>query len=387
MLVAVLLLAASSGAGRYPMALQVQSTDAARAATYSHQQDFSGLHGPPAETSVSFVGKQAVDAYTELATRLFQADAQPRLTLTVVSVKASLAWQNDAWHGVVQHELELRDAHAKLLGSWTVEGRGGVYGLGEGAVPAAFQAATTMAERAFEARFEEPAGVAAFLAGAGVSPGSVGRRAAVAEAPPPPPPAAPFIHPEPTEPRAYLDVGGHVTDLSYQSTSHASVSATNNVLDRSQVTPGMDLRLGIAGGWFFAQGVFSTGGARDGAVEHSLTSFGGDAGVRVKLNRTLQVAGGVGLSSGRVSVSTYDFGPNPVTQVTTQLYPDLMASIYMTPPLGQRFHLHGTLEARYRLTSFDTSYVDGTYQDHWASGFSLALLFGVDVSLVPQGKK
>lgn len=385
MAIAALLIAATGVAGGYPIALEIQPTDAARAATYNHQQSLSGLRGPPAETSVSLVGKQAVEAYTAFAAQFFQRDAQQRSRLTIVSVIPSVELQNDGWHAVVQHALELRDAKGELLGSWTAEGRGVVHGLGEAAVPVAFEAAAAMAERAFEARFEDPPGVAAFLTAAGVKLGTVRRRPAVAEAPPPPPPSAPFIHPEWREAGVYLDAGGHVADTSYQSTARSSISATNSVLDSGKITPGADLRLGIAGGWFFAQAVFSTGAARDGAVGHSLTSFGADAGLRVRLNRALEVAGGAGLSTGRVSVSTYDFGPRPVTQVTTQAYPDLMASIYLTPPSVQRFHLHLTLETRYRLTSFDTSYVDNTYHDHWGPGFSLALLLGVELSLGRAG--
>lgn len=387
MFAAALLLAASSVAGRYPISLQLQPTYAASVATYNHQQSPGGLMAPPAETSVSFVGKQAVDAYTAFGAQFFQPDAQPRLTLTLVSVTASVDLQKDGWHAVVQHALELSDANNRLLGSWTASGRGVIHGLGEAAVPAAFEAATVMAERAFEAHFEDPPGVAGFLASAGVTIGSVRRRAAVAEAPPPPKDSAPLIHPEPRELGVYLDAGGHVDGLSYQTTSNSSNFAQGNFVEGAKIAPGADLRLGIAGGWFFAQAVFSSGGVRDGSVEHSLTSFGADAGVRVKLNRAFEVAAGAGLYSARLSVSTYDFGPRPVTQVTTQAYPDLMAAFYMTPMFGQRFHLHATLETRYRLSSFDTSYVDDTYHDHLSSGFSVAFLLGVELSLAQWGKK
>jgi hypothetical protein len=383
----LLLLAASGGAGRYPIALQVQPSNPARTATYNHQQAPSGLMAPPAESSVSFVGKQAVDAYSSFGAQFFKPDAQKRLTLDLLSVTPSIDLQKDGWHAVVQHVLELHDESDNLLGSWTIEGRGVVQGLGEGAVPAAFQAATVMAERVFEARFEEPPGVSGFLTRIGVAAGSVGRRPAVAEAPPPPPASAPFIHPEPRGMGVYLEAGGHFSDLSYQTTSRTSISADGDVLDSSKVAPGVDVRLGFATGWFFAQAVFTNGGARDGSVEHSLVSFGADAGVRVKLNRSLELAGGAGLKAARLSVSTYDFGPNAVTQTATQGYPDLMAAVYMTPFFGQRFHLHATFEARYRLTSFDTTYVNGDYHDHLSSGFSIALLLGVELPIAQWGKK
>jgi hypothetical protein len=386
MFAALLLLAAASGA-RYPISLDLQPSSQASTATYNHQQAPGGLFAPPAETSVAFVGKQAVDAYSGFVSQFFQAAAQQQLALDLLSVTASVELKNDGWHAVVVHHLEVRDASDAVLGAWTIEGRGLIVGLGEAAVPAAFQAATVMAERAFEARFEDPPGVLQLLSNLGVEKGTVARRPEVAEAPRPPPPTAPFMHPERRELAIYLDAGGRFADLTYSSTSHTAFQGVANVLDDNRFLPGADLRIGIAGGWFFLQGGFSSGSGGGNSVLHSLTAYGADAGVRVKLNRAFEVAVGAGFYAARLSVSTTDFGPKPVTQVTSQTYPDVLAAIYLTPPFGKRFHVHIVAEGRYRLASMDTSYIDNTYHDHVNAGFSAALLLGVEIPLLQWGQK
>jgi hypothetical protein len=384
---AVVLLLAASGGAHYPIALDLQPSSQARAATYNHQQAPGGLFAPPSESTVAFVGKQAVDAYASFVSLLFQPAAKQQLALDLLSVTPSVELKNDGWHAVVQHKLEVRDASDTVLGSWTVEGRGIITGLGEAAVPAAFQAATVMAERQFEAQFEDQPGVTRLLANLGVEKGAIARRPAVAEAPPPPRPSSPFIHPERRELAVYLDAGGRVSNLGYTTTDHSAFQSQQNVLDDSRFIAGGDVRLGIAGGWYFLQGGFSSGSGGGNFVAHALTAFGVDAGVRVKLNSGFELAGGAGLYAARLSVSTYDFGPKPVTQVTSQVYPDLLAALYMTPPFGQHFHLHVALEGRYRLGTMDSTYVNNTYHDHVNTGFSAALLLGVEVPLLQWANK
>jgi hypothetical protein len=98
-----------------------------------------------------------------------------------------------------------------------------------------------MAERAFEARFEEPAPMIEYLAKLGVAKGSVARRTAVAEAPLPPAEKAPPIAPQRNTAGVYFDAGGRFAALSYQSTS-TSINAAGGVLANSGYGNGADSR-------------------------------------------------------------------------------------------------------------------------------------------------
>lgn len=381
-MLSISLLLAVAGASRYPATLRLEPSPAAQSAMFFHEgPDYLGLSSPPCEASFSFVGKDAVAAYVRFAQQLFQPGAEATLGLRLIAVAPSTDLKSDGWHAVVRHELQLFDSRGDLIASWTVEGRGRVIGLGEGALPAAFREATAMAERQFEARFEEPVGVVALLAKLGVPPGTVSRRPAIAEKPPPEPPPPPEIHPEPRDLALYVDAGGRLADLSYQATHHGFADSTNSVL------PGYDLRVGVAGWWLFAQAGISHGSARDGEIEHALTSLGGDLGLRVKLHSAMELAGGVGIYSSRIDVSSYAFGPRAVTLQKWQVEPDLMAALRMTPPFGQRFRLRATLEGRYRLASFETTMINDTFTDHIGSGFSFSLLLGIELPLTRQASR
>jgi hypothetical protein len=328
------------------------------------------------------VGKDAVAAYDGFAQQLFQPGAEATLGLRLIAVAPSTDLKSDGWHAVVRHELQLFDSQGDLIASWTVEGRGRVIGLGEGALPAAFREATAMAERQFEARFEEPVGVVALLARLGVPPGTVSRRPAIAEKPPPEPQPPPAIHPEPRELALYLDAGGRIAALNYQAANPSFGTDTTH-----SFMPGYDLRVGVSGWWLFAQAGISHGSARDGDVEHALTSLGGDLGLSMKLRSAMELAGGVGIYSSRVDVSSYAFGPRPVTQQNWQVEPDLMAAFRVTPSLGQRFRLRATAEGRYRLTSFDSSMINGSLHDHIGAGFSFSFLLGIELPLTRRASK
>lgn len=383
MLSVVLLLAvAPGGVARYPLALQVEATGAARAALYVHEgPGYLGLSAPPSESSVSFVGKQAVEAYGSFAGRFFDPAAKAGLRLSVVAVVPSVELDNDGWHAVVEHRLALFDSNLALA-SWTVQGRGHVNGLGEGALPAAFGEAAVMAARRFEARFEEP--IKAFLASLGVAPGAVALRPAVAEAPSPPPEKPPAVDLQPAPSAIYLEAGGHLAPLSYQSTSFTSVNANNGMLVEDHLSAGLDLRLGVAGGWYFAQAAFSTGSGRAGDIAHAISAIGADIGLLLRFNASLKLMGGFGLSSSRLTVSTYAFGPRPVSQSHEQLEPDLLVALCMAQSFGSRVGMRLTLEARYRLLATDTSMINETYHDHLDGGASVALLLGIDLPFSPR---
>jgi hypothetical protein len=380
MLPVILMLAAALPGARYPISLQITAFSEASKAVHVHDgPGYLGLSAPPTEASVSYVGRQAMEAYQGFAAQFFQPDGKLRLALQLVAVQPSVELKDDGWHAVVQHELRLLDEDDILIASWTVEGRAIVVGLGEGSLPAAFEKATFMAERALESRFEEPAKVASLLSSLGVERGSVARRPAIAEAPRPPPEKAPPLRPQRKDPEVYLEAGGSFASMSYSGTSRPQGQAPTP-FDSSKVAPGLDLRLGVAGGWVFAQAGFSSGTtARDGDLEHSFTAIGGDLGLVVALNRAFELRGGVGLYSTRVSASTYTFGPQAVTQTVWQTAPNLMAGIRMTPSFGTRLRAHLFVEGRYRFSSVDISMINDSYKDHLGPSFSAAVLLGVDL--------
>ncbi len=379
-MLSVVVLFAIAPVARYPFALQLEGDPSAISAQHVHAgRDDSGLSAPRCEGSVSFVGKQAIDSYASLARQYFQQDANVGLTLYLSAVAPSVELKEDGWHAVVRHELELYDSGEVRLGSWTVEGRGHVVGLGEGALPAAFERATNMAARAFEAQFEEPAPVVARLATLGVAQGAVARRPALPEAPLPPPERAPGFRPTRSRSGLYFDTGARFAVLSHESTSRSANPTENGVASATEIATGLDLRLGATAGWFFAQAGFTSANARGGEIAHSLTTVGADLGALLQLNSALKLALGLGLSASRVAVSNYSFGPQPVTKSSWFAEPDLIAALRWTPPFGTRLRLHLTVEARYRLISFDTSMVNGAYQDHLDSGLSGALLLGVEL--------
>ena len=380
LLSAVFSLAVAPTGTRYPFALQVETTLNAGAAVYNHEGGGYVL-SPPAAGSTSFVGRQARDAYLSFASQLFQPDAKAQLTLLLVAVVPSVELKDDGWHAVVRHELELRGSGKSadlLLGNWTVIGRGRINGIGESAVPTGFTEATAVAERQFEAQFEDPAGVADLLQRFGIAKGSVVRRQAIREAPPPPPPKPADIHPQSTGLAFYVEGGVRVSNLSYPAPNSESLAGS---VSSELIAPGFDLRLGVAYGYGFAQFVFArTDGSGDN-IEHTLTSVGGDAGVKLRLTRLLELAGGIGLYATNVDVASGNFGPQPVSQSNWQFEPDLMAQLRLTPIGNEKIRMRLTFEARYRLVSFDTSLANNSFSDSLDSGFSLAMLLGVEFSV------
>jgi hypothetical protein len=376
------MLAAAMPGARYPISLRITALPEARNAIHVHEgPGYLGLSAPPSESSVTYAGKQAVQAYEAFAAQFFQPDAKVALSLELVAVRPSVELKSDGWHAVVQHQLQLLDPDRVLIASWTVEGRAIVAGLAEGALPAAFDKAAAMAERSFEAEFERPPKVLALLSSLGVEKGSVARRPLIAEAPLPAPEPAPPLKPEQRIPEVYFEAGGRFVSMGYSGSNHPQNQAST-AFDGSKIAPAFDLRLGVAGSWFFAQAGFSSGAmSRDGDVEHSFTSVGGDVGIALPLNRAFEVRAGAGLYTSRISASTYSFGPQPVTQTAWQAGPDLMAAIRMTPSFGTWMRMHLVLEGRYHLASLDISMVNDTFKDHLGPAASAAVVLGVDLPL------
>ncbi|HWE25548.1 MAG TPA: hypothetical protein VG496_16550 [Myxococcales bacterium] len=360
---------------RYPADLRVEIAQNAEAARYVHET----WGDPPGEPSVTFVGKQALEAYRALAARLFQPGASLRLGLEIGSVQARVKLESDGWHAIVEHDLIARDESGGVLGRWTVEGRGRVQGLGEQALPAAFERAAALAAQRFESQFETPPDLRSWLERKGVPVASVTRRPPGEEPPlpPPPPPVGP--------PRAplivYADAGLGLSPFSTQTVSGPA----------SSVAPGFDARLGLAGRWAFGQLAFSWWNSRDNELEHGAKSIGLEAGPVLRLSNAVELGIGAGLHVmvSKVSVYTY-YGPQPVWTQSVDLVPNALAALHLIPPI-RSLRMRVTLEMRLRFVSNDSvAVVQGgspiQFTDHLDSGSAYALLVGGELPLLGTGR-
>ncbi len=329
-------------------------------------------NGPPGESSVTFVGKQAREAYEAVAVRLFQKQASHALVLQIESVRASVELKSDGWHAIVEHELVIRDEAGGELGRWTVEGRGRIEGLGEGAVPGAFARAAALAARRFESRFETPPEVVQWLSRNGIAAGTVARREAAEEPPLQPPPAPRSL---PRAPRfvGYLEAGPSANPLS---------ASLRSGTPAAEVVPGLDARLGFAGGWAFAQIGFSRWGSRNGNEEHSFASIGLEAGPQVRIGGNVDLAVGAGVSASMGQFTEYSLGPQPVWVRSWRAVPNVVAAIRFALPFASS-HVRLSLEARLRFISFDSviSSYSSYFGDHFETTTALGLLIGGELPL------
>ena len=370
-LLAVLPAPAFAAVTRYPASLRVELSKAASTADYVHQGP-GVLNGPPCEASVSFVGKQARDAYLGIAKRLFQPEgAGAALQLTIEAVQPAVELHSDGWHAVVSHRLTLRDPDGDSMGSWIVEGSDRVEGAGERAVPDAFAAAAELAARRFEARLEEPPEVTAFLQRNGVAAGVVPRRSAGSEPPPPPPP--PEVGPPRPPAVVYLDLGGGF-DAYTMSSSYRG--------DQNGLAPGLDARLGVATKWAFLQAGFSRWDSREQSSGHTLTSFGIDGGLLVRFSRMFEVGLGLGVQSIIDDATDYALGPQPISASSQQWVPNVMVAMRVTPPVGAA-RLRFSFEARARFQAIDTTVSEKSPVDvlHLDATWALALMIGGELPL------
>jgi hypothetical protein len=193
------------------------------------------------------------------------------------------------------------------------------------------------------------------------------------------PQPVPEVHIERRPYAVYLDAGGRLAGVSYQTSNRVNGIGVTSVTAGDKLTPGFDLRVGVAGAWLFAQAAVSHASGGDAQVSHALTAFGGDGGAVVRFNRAFELAAGLGLYVSRMDVSSYAFGPSAVSQSTWKMAPELMAALRLTPAIGGRFRLRATLEGRYRLASFDTSMVNSQYVDSVNTGFAFAMLLGMEL--------
>ncbi len=361
---------------RYPFDLRVGIAARAEAARYD-LEFWGAISAPPGEPSTTFVGKQALDAYRAIAARLFQAGAPVALRLEIQSVRGRVDLESDGWHAIVEHDLVARNESGGVLGRWSVEGRGRVQGLGQGAIPAAFARAADLAAQRFESQFETPAELVSWMQRSGVSPGAIARRPASEEPPlpPPPPPSGP--------PRAplivYADAGVGLSPISTRTQSGPS----------SSVAPGLDARLGLSGRWAFAQLGFSWWNSRDSELEHGSTSIGLDAGPLFRFDHVLEVGLGAGLHATMTKVSVYNYGPQPVWVRSLQIVPSAVAAIRLVPPI-RSFRMRVTFEARLPFAPSDSTVVQGGsangFSDHLEAEQTFAILIGGELPLVRSSR-
>lgn len=359
----------------YSFALQVEIAPQAAAARYDHE-GWGTFDSPPGEPSTTFAGKQALAEYRAIAGRLFDPQATARARLLIEAVRPRVVLENDGWHAVVDHVLVLTDEDGALLGRWSVEGRGRVEGLGEGSLPAAFEGAAALAAQRFEADFETPPQVAAFIERHGVGRGVVKRR----------PPGEEFTAPR--TPRrqvasrpglvAYLGVGSSLHPMTFRSgTRTATGSPSDDLVD------GLDARLGVSGRAGFAQLVFDRWNNRDGILDHSSTSIGVDAGLVRRLSDAFELAVGLSLHA-RLSKVTASTGyPQPLWVEAWHTEPGVVGMLHIIAPL--KLPVRVTLEVRAAYASTDTILIQPTAYDglveHSDAATSIAVLIGGELGL------
>src|SRR5436190_3628765 len=325
---------ADPAATRYPIELRIKIQPSAESVRYEHEGR-GGLSGPPSEQSTTFVGKQAVEAYRAVAVRLFQQGAAIALQLEIETVRPRVDLQSDGWHTIVEHGLVARDPQGAVLGRWTVEGRGRVTGLGEGAVPNAFARAAELAAQRFESQLESPPEMISWLQRAGITPGTIARRPPGVE--PPLPPPAPEAGPPRARAVVYGELGLGFTTVSMQTQSGPAEG----------ITPGFDARLGLSGRWAFVQAGFSYWSSRENELEHRVASFGLDAGPLLRLGRSVEMALGLGVQGTSTKAASYSYGPEPVWVQSFDVFPNVVAALRLTPAI-RSFRMRVTLEGRLR---------------------------------------
>lgn len=291
----------SAGSSGYPFSIRLRLSPGALRARFVHGGG-GGFFSPPNPSCTAAVGEQARDAYAAALRRMARKDASDGAELEVSSVSAGVDLDADGWHAVLVHVLVLRDLAGDELGRWTVKGRQPIVGLGEKAIPAAFSRAAEITARRFESGFEEPAGVARWLAERGVEPGSTPRPAPPAEPQPPTLTRSPEGPPR-GETALYLDLGGGIVPFDASNNHSQPVvglpepSVTTSRSD--DVRYAFATRAGVSGRWAFAQLLLTKWRspqmvAWNDAVR--VTTFGVEAGPLLRLRPEVEVTAGLGLA-------------------------------------------------------------------------------------------
>lgn len=269
--------AAAAAAGpTYPVHVEIALAKKSVGAMFHHGIGPS-LFAPPNPSCSVSIGDQARAAYAAVARRMFRAGGVERAASLEIGISAAdLDLDVDGWHAQVEHALALRSASGVEMGRWTVKGRERVVGLGETAIPRAFQSAAEKAAGRFEAAFPEPPGVARWLAESGVHLASAPRAQ-------PPPEVQLFQRVPPAPPRSwalYVDGGG------------GSIVATQvrDGRDERTLLPALALRVGVAAPWAFVQV------ARARTTE-LVDKVGAEAGPLFRLTPDVDLKLGVGAQS------------------------------------------------------------------------------------------
>lgn len=315
---------APSRPSRFPIAVALELSRGASAAAYVYTG--VGNVAPPPDPGVEIrAGDQAREAYAAAMERMFER-AAPQATLEIAEISADLDFDDDGWHAVVEHLLVLRGRDGVELGRWRTKGRELIVGLGPRSMPAAFARAAEQAARRFEATFEEPAGVAAWL----------GERGAAPRGPPPPPAEAP--PPAPPPPRgyaAYVDAG--VGLFLFESGGMDPTSAA---------TEALSLRTGVSAPWAFAQ-LRMTGAQPQGAA--SIRAVALEAGPVLRLSQDIELVAGLGAchvqAGGSTRTAATVFGGIRVAKAVSASGARVRLGLEAREDFGEMFRLEGQLGA------------------------------------------
>ncbi len=120
---------------------------------------------PPEPSGTADLTAQAQAAYGAAAARMFRAAdaAGSDLELAVSIAAADVDSRSSGSTALVEHDVVLRTRAGELLGDWRVRGEHSFVATGEGSLETAFARAARDAAETFEARFEEPEGVASWF--------------------------------------------------------------------------------------------------------------------------------------------------------------------------------------------------------------------------------
>lgn len=161
----------------YPVSLRIAEPGGAHV-RYARAPSTSSTW-PPEPSGTADLTVQTRAAYAAAAARMFHpaapgADVDLELAVSISGADVdSRSSGSTAW---IEHLVVLRTSANEELGEWRVRGDEPFLGASESAMEAAFARAAREAAEEFEARFEEPPGVAAWLRERGIPPRALGSR-------------------------------------------------------------------------------------------------------------------------------------------------------------------------------------------------------------------
>ncbi len=269
-----------AGAGpAYDVAVEVRLSPGALQRDHQH---VPGLSSPPQPSASTPVGRQADGAYRAVVERLFRkaAPGERAAHLQVDLVRADTGFDDDGWFAFVEHSLILVASDGTEVARWVVRGEAAIEGVGQGAVPRAFDRAAMEAARKFDEGLEGDPGVARWLGGLGAQVQVVVRQ-------PPKPRRLAVAPPAPGPPRSaytvYVDGGLAFTsmDLTWSRLSGSPRPWLEKVeLGSSPGTVGA-VRLGLSAPWAIVQFGYSAWlhSAEARGYSASVTTVGVDLGL------------------------------------------------------------------------------------------------------------